>query len=237
MDNEEELLKKIYQSSIFRARQTAARENCLHEADILAFFDRRTSRRRKLKTIDHLTECPDCALLFKFLIETERETSLMVEKHFRRQLNSSPGKAKRSIPLLSTLPLRAISAAAVILTVVITFAIIKLPEKRGGEGHRGTPPEVLLHKPAGRVIYGQKLSFSWENIPGADSYLVEVFDENLSLVWKSDRVLGNCLVLPGSLMSMCSGTKICYWKVSAFRQNQKAAESDLMIFNLTEKRP
>ena len=78
------------------------------------------------------------------------------------------------------------------------------------------------------------LRFSWKSCPKIEFYEVEIFNTNLSLFWKSDKLFINILWPSQELKKELSLQKKYYWIVTAFCMNGKKYESKLTEFSLND---
>jgi len=217
-------LRRIYRSYVSE-RTRADWEECPPVKDLRAAFEGTTPRAAKDAIVDHISGCSDCAREFEFIRKIrEREDDLAAGMN-------APSRGRRHPLLFLSRPIREYALGAVMIAVVISGVIVSLHESsRDGERNRPAGiPETLA--PSGHVEAPPPLIFRWKPVTRAVSYVVEIYDESLRLIWESPPVSTTAALLPDPIMESLSGDKSYYWSVLALDSEGKFGESRFEVFS------
>jgi hypothetical protein len=234
MTLKDEDLRLIFRSYISN-RESRARQDCPSLRDLSEFFEPRTRTKNKLKIIDHVTNCSACAEEFEFVRELHNYESLLVQNireiHLQGQSRSiSPHRDQEARSIW-----RYATVAAGALLLIVSLAIISKWDRPGET--RASQSSVTLLRPSQSQPVSLPLIFEWKTLAGADSYILEIFEETLLPVWKSPEVATSILKLPEDLRNKLRLDSPYYWMITAFRNGNKLAESELRRFSLISKSP
>ena len=217
-------LRRFYRSYVSE-RIRADWGECPSVKDLRAAFEGTTPRAAKDAIVDHISGCSDCAREFEFIRRVrERENDLAAGMQARSR--------GRGPSLFLSRPIWECALGAVMIAVVITAAIVSLHE-RSRDGERNRPagiPETLA--PSGRVDAPLPLIFRWKPVTRAVSYVVEIYDESLRLIWESPPVSTTAALLPDPIKEAISDDKIYYWSVLALDSEGKFGESRFEVFSV-----
>jgi hypothetical protein len=231
-------LKALYKSSI-QGKTPQSRSDCPSMETISGLFLETASESEKAKVIDHITTCSLCHEEFDLFLNISRDESRLFEelkknlqpkKRFAGQIHDLFSKCRSrflwkyvSIPLLAALSLMVIYFAA-------RFYIINSePEERG----RLLGP-IRLISPGHDIVSDAPLVFKWDEIKPADYVILEIFDESLLLIWKSQRIRDNFYELPLNARKKIKKAKLYFWMVTAVMPDGSRIESSLQEFVIRE---
>lgn len=245
-------LQRLYKDFI-RQKSPSSRENCPPLKKIINFFNSKSPEKQKSKIIDHITTCSYCLQEFEFILQTLRY-KLKTNKELSDFLNSEKvisAIRKKSDILVSDLKKRQSSyfsrlswkysslllggVAAAIILIIIFFKsdLIRIPVKN--QKRSQTITQIKLLEPIGSKYFTSSLSFKWRKFNNSDYYILELFDESLTPVWKSDKILKNHYTLPEDAVKNLAKNKTYFWMVTAFLSNGKKIESTLEKFTLLNR--
>jgi hypothetical protein len=218
-------LKRLYRSYV-AGRAEPDRKACPSWKELSDFFGTKLGPKKKLKIIDHVTNCSACAEEFEFLYQLDQRGEDVAEEADRRSSRPQSGRVEASRFW------RMCYIAVGGLLLLASLAIII--QKRIHQGEiRTAPSEVILTSP-GRDRSGSiPLTFRWEKFKGAESYVLELFDETLLPVWKSPETEGLSLLLPEEVGKLLPANKRYFWMITAYGGGIKIAESSLAPFKLS----
>jgi len=221
-------LKALFQAQA-GPKSPGPREDCPGPEKIVGLLRSRLSRKKATKIIDHLSRCPDCIRELEFLLAVFRQ-----EESFILETKAWLDGQKRSGPWIFPRRLSWKTASVLAGSVVIVLAVLATLVLRIPERYRAAAPAriVLLH-PAGEKTPKSSLVFSWQGIRGSEYYVIELFDEGLQSVWKSEKISQNRFIPPRDLANRLSAKRSYFWMVTAFSGGEKTASS-LGEFVLTE---
>jgi hypothetical protein len=229
----DEDLRRLYRSYIVQ-RTDVARQHCPSITELARFFEPRIRIRAKMKIVDHITACPACAEEFEFLrkLKQYREQVVQRVQEIRTDESSSahsPSVHKRLAPLW-----RYSSVIAGILLAIASVFIIAQKWGRHGET-RAVPRSVILLQPDPRHPGHAPLVFKWREFRGANAYTLELFDDALLPIWKSPEIGALYLNLPDDILRKFTFGKPYFWMITAYRNGDKVAESELARFDVVPK--
>jgi hypothetical protein len=123
-------------------------------------------------------------------------------------------------------------ACLILLTIILVFSPFFLfrREKMTLRGFQNTQIEVILPAKTNQRL--STVDLFWHSYPKVEYYIVEIFNENLSLFWKSKKLFINTLIPPQELIKNLSTKKKYYLMVTAFFINGKKIESKLTEFSV-----
>jgi len=235
-------LQKLYTAFIMD-RTPQSRKNCPHQKEIINFFKSKLKEKKKLKIIDHVTNCCYCAQEFELILETIRKqeemnkeiggiislehTGTAIKKRANRDVAKPREKRKISLPILSwkyALPL--FGAAVIILSLII----LQKSEKR--EYRDENLVQIKLIEPVNGKHFRSLSVFKWAGLRPSKYYVIEIFDETLYPVWESDRIFKEHYIFPEEIAKQLIKNKTYFWMVTAFLSDGKKVESSLEEFIL-----
>jgi hypothetical protein len=118
---------------------------------------------------------------------------------------------------------------------IVGFLVLRLVILRSPEKYRAaSDSRVELLEPTQQEVSRQALVFRWQPVQGAEHYVVEVFDEALSPVWKSPPQLETRIVPPEQVARGLVSRKSYSWVVSAYFPGGDKWLSTLEEFSLRD---
>jgi hypothetical protein len=97
--------------------------------------------------------------------------------------------------------------------------------------NRGDEIQVLA--PGEGIVSKSRLVFRWKTRGFVDHYILELFDDALSPVFRSPEIKGTFYSLPKDLAKRLSSQRY-FWMISGFTLSEKIIESRLCQFFLIE---
>lgn len=232
MKIDHEDIKKLYEAYIVE-KTSEERKDCPSAELIYSLFQLNKSENIRNDTLAHVLKCSHCLKDFQFILTTLRE-----EKKFMNDLEEALDsaekdnkKAKGTLAYLFHLSWKYsfFLIGAAIITVAL---IINIPNRNV---YRGTNQKsIRLIYPKGQLQIKSKLVFEWEMVENADHFILEIFDESLYPIWKSEKTMINQIVLPNSVLARLDRQKVYYWEVTAFMPNDRILGSRLQKFRLKQ---
>jgi hypothetical protein len=179
--------------------------------------------------VAHVSACPDCAEEYSLAAEL-RDWSRQIEATggtMGTTAGGALGPARKSSAVSRIwLPL-----AAGLLVAALGVALFEqLRRDAPTEQLRGTATADWIVVPRDEsLLDGPPARLEWPEVPGADSYVVELFDRESRPLWKSPEVRATTLELPAELELPPGRTY--YWRVAA-RLGVVEERSPLFSFRL-----
>ncbi len=216
---------RLYRSYV-SAKIRTSRKDCPPMKDLREAFEGKTRRAAKDKIVDHISDCAYCAQEFEFIRVVrakERELDAGIREIAR---NRRPPALFLSRPLLNYA--FGMAMLAIVASGVLVFK--KDGARDEGRSHSATIPEALA--PSGHLGAPPRLIFRWKPVARAVSYVIEVYDESLQLIWESPPVTTTAALLPGPIKEELSGDTNYYWTVSALDSEGKMGGSRFEVFSV-----
>lgn len=239
-------LRIIYRAYI-QDRIPLSREKCPSPEKLLRFFVSSGSHHEKGRIIDHITRCANCAQEFSLFLEIHREERQLLEEIDKVLQQNDEMQVTRKKRVHSPIfrwpkifrlhpswkyafvPLLTIIFAAMMILVTNRLIITKKNEERGK-----FPGQIQLMAPIHEKVALAPLIFKWKGVKNSDYYVLEIFDEALSSLWKSPRIFDNFYQLPPDIEEKIKKNKIHFWIITVFLADGKVIESSLEDFTLIE---
>jgi hypothetical protein len=233
-------LQKLYKAYVMD-RIPQSRKDCPPPKEIINFFRSKLSEHRKIKLIDHITNCCYCTQEFEFILQTIREQEKLseeigklfpsknmmieIEKRLKEDVPQLPKKRWIFFPFLSWKYVLPILIAGIIISALIIF---KKPERM--EFREEHLPQISLIEPVNKKYFKPSSVFHWTEIKNSAYYILEIFDETLYPVWESNKISKNHYNLPGEMVRKLMKNKTYFWMVTAFLPDGRKIESNLEEF-------
>ncbi|MFC2167956.1 hypothetical protein ACFLRW_03150 [Acidobacteriota bacterium] len=219
----------------FLQKTSKTKRNCPSPRKLIALLRFEIPERKRSKIIDHTADCRTCAQEIKFMNEI-----LKAEENFEKTasqivIKEKPASRKKGLsdnPPFPKLTWSSISVVAVLTTIILSTSMFFLLKTIKPAIERDTILQLNHISPNEKSLSLSELVFQWENIPDSDYYTMEIFDDSLKLVWRSERIIENKVIPSTELKELLKPDIIYKWMVTSFLKNGKLVESDLASFNL-----
>jgi hypothetical protein len=239
-------LRKLY-SAYIQNRVPLSRAKCPSLEELLNIIMTSGSSRKKGKIIDHITSCAYCAQEFSFFLDLSREERRLleeIEKLFQQedQIQIAQKKGANS-PIIRWLKLTRfplfwkfvfIPLLAIVFISLMILATNKLIVSKKNEERGRLPGQIQLIAPTHEKAAQAPLIFKWKGVKYSDHYVLEIFDEALSPLWKSSRILGDSYQLPPDIAAKIRMDTPYFWMITVYLADGKVIESSLEDFFLSE---
>jgi hypothetical protein len=230
-------LREVYKAGI-KDKIPQTRTSCPSPKKMLHIFRGNIRQKKKIKIVDHITNCYYCSQEFEFIVQAlryEKKMNKIAEELITKKVEEHASKHKiinSSSPLLKWGYVTLIASCFLALSMTAIFIVFPRIEKSKYRGF--SFDKVELVKPRKKIITKLTQAFEWKAVQGADYYVFELFDETLYPIWISDKIIINSIILPREISSRLEGNKSYYWMVTAFFQRGTKKESILKEFQLKE---
>ncbi len=233
----DENLKDIYKSYVL-TRTPLSRQACPSSEEIANLFIEAGLKAEKERIIDHITNCSFCVQEFDAFLQISRQEQKLAEEinlFLKNKGEPSPVPKMKKTAKLALAWKSAIASVAVV-ALVGTFLLItdgpifnKKTEKRGDR-----PGQISLLEPRSDHAFDSPLLFRWNEIAGRDHFVIEIFDESLSPLWKSPEVSEPFYRLPADVKKQMHRGRSYFWMITVFFTNGLTRESHLEEFRLAD---
>lgn len=237
-------LIKLYKAHIME-NIPHSRKSCPPSKEIISFFKSKTSEKQRSRIIDHITKCSSCAQEFEFILQTQREEGKLIEgignllqskeniaaikKRAGKKINLTDERLKLFFPRLSWKYAIILAGVAIIISTFLVFQNIGKREYRGPD-----LSQVRLIEPIDGKYSKSLLVFKWNEFKDSEYYIIELFDETLFQIWKSNKISKNQALLPAEVAKSLNTNKTYFWMVTAFLPDGRKIESEIEEFTLTD---
>ena len=231
--NQTEITNIIKEPSLEPTLKT--KKTCPSPKKLISLLRFELSDQKRSKVIDHLADCSTCPQEIKFINET-----LTAEKNFDKEAalivirrNQASHKKRKFVQFpFPKLSWSSMSVIAVISTIILFSSMFFLIKTKKPAIERDSILQLNQISPDNTSLSLSELIFQWENIPDSDYYTVEVFDDSLNLVWRSEKIIENKVIPSVELKELLKQETTYWWMVTSFLKNGKQVESHLAKFNL-----
>jgi hypothetical protein len=222
----DENLKKLYRRYLEDTAATS-REGCPDPGTILNIMRSPRGSNKTRKTLDHISQCFHCAQEFDFILETLRKESdlnkgigtSVSELHIDNHSFSRIRKIRILIPVV-----------VVFLVVIISAGYYFYRYFQEKEYRSANTTSIIIEHPIHKSVKLENLVFEWTKLKGVNYYKIEVFDESLLPIWKSDKLYSNKVKAPPQLIQKLAQNETYFWMVTAILPNGKILDSHLNDF-------
>jgi len=234
-------LIKLYEAYI--DKKIFFRKNkCPTPNEILKCLRLESSKKQKIKIIDHLAQCFYCAQEFKFSLEILRSEKKLLHEinkslankneelsnQTESQENLNRKKNQKKLFLQLSLKYVCMLIISIIIISLASILILKNSENNKYRGISSSP--IILIEPNKKKVFKSTLLFKWSEIKESNYYIVELFNEALFPIWKSDKIFENQTSLSDEISKKLTENKTYFWMVTAYLSSGKNIESELEEF-------
>jgi hypothetical protein len=200
---------------------------CPGPGEIAAFFETRTSRSDKYRLLHHILECETCRNEFEWLRELNLRIAALNEEVNQLKRSSRP---KFPIKLWAWAGLGAAAGLMALLLIVPALRISREQKPVYREALQIQFQDIVPAQGAG--VERDDLHFSWKTpLPGG-SFVFELFDPAMVLVWRSPATGETEVRLPAQVLHLLRGEQVYYWSVSGTWDDRPIIESPFFSFHL-----
>jgi len=236
-------LIKLYKAHIME-NVPNSRKSCPSSKEIINFFRSKASEKQRSRIINHITKCSYCAQEFEFMLQTQRQEGKLIEEvgqllQSKENIAAIKKRTGKKINYLSEgrkplFPRLSWKYAFMLAGVAIIFSTFFVFQNRGKREYRGSDlSRVHLIEPINGKYSKSLLVFKWNEYKSSEYYIIELFDETLFQIWKTNKISKNQAILPAEIAKRLNINKTYFWMVTAFLPDGKKIESEIGEFILT----
>jgi hypothetical protein len=227
-------LKELYRDYL-EDKPPVSRAKCPSPQDITDCLRGESSNNRRNQIIDHIFQCVYCQKEFEFALEIIREEEKFIHDLGTIIKEKNHRKKNKFFQLHPFRPAWIYSIIFIIGIILISLFVQNISEEikyRGAESH-----SVTLVTPNKKTILKTQIEFEWKHVQNSDYFILEIFDESLYPIWKSNKITINHTLLSEEITTRLLIQKTYYWMVTAFLSDGKKIESRLQDFVIFDKNP
>jgi hypothetical protein len=211
---------------------------CPKKSEMWTFIYKKKSEKLKTKFVDHITKCKSCRRYFELITNVRRDQIAFnseVEKFFNsiQFVNRQKRKLNHLVASPQIIMKAALSVFGIVFFAISIILLIKddtISSTRFKSSHEKDNLQIILVKPIGENIKKSALAFQWSKNNIFDKYYLELYDERLSLVWKSCLLPVTTLIIPSDIVENLFSQQAYYWMVYGIEKSGKIHESTLGRF-------
>lgn len=228
MKTDTDWLRELYQGYA-ESRFLADRKGCPSPEILAGTFISSTSRRRKKQIADHITQCSFCREEFMFIIKLQ-ELAVKSNEHTREE-DPTNARIEPVRGRIGAFVLKWQYACALLGMGLIAISLFMPTQlNQVSKSPRSNEMSLVLLYPTSSHNLSDKLIFRWEEKTENQYYVLELFDEDLILLWTSpDMHEPEVEVPPDIVLKMRSGGYY-FWMVTAYSETGRRTESPLTMF-------
>jgi hypothetical protein len=240
-----EELKLLYRDHI-RSQHPISRLECPSLENIYNSLKGKSSRRSRIKLINHISHCGFCLddfdILRSFLLNeknTLAEISQIIptvtkqDGHLREKRDGYRHENKNISINFRRIIAFPLAMLAIAFLFIGLFTNRQLLKKVLFSDQNRSPLRnelLLLHPECNREHAISSLIFKWKSIPRSDFYIIDIFDETLLPIWKSPPIFEPLFKFPTKIPEIIKPQKKYFWMVTAFKSDKTKLESNINCF-------
>jgi len=203
---------------------------CPSTEKMLTFYENKISNRERKKIIDHISKCEYCAKEIALFKKT-----LLFEKHIKNELFELAKDFKKNTytkPRSSHVFLKNVilTSSALFVLILIFLSVFQNINKISLRGNHFNRIEIVF--PKNIIPFTKDIIFKWNSYSGSDFFIVEIFNSDFSLFWRSKKIYFNKVSLPKKILDEIIYQKKYYWMVTAYLDDGYKIESELCYFEI-----
>jgi hypothetical protein len=195
--------------------------------ELAAFFENRISRTKKYRLLHHILDCETCRNEFEWLHELNRRTTVLTDEVDRLKRGF---RLRFSIKRLAWAGMGAAGILVSLLLFVPTHRISLGPGPVYREASQLQFHDIVPALGAG--VRRDDLHFSWKSPLSGGSFVFELFDPAMSLVWRSSATGEMEIRVPPHILRLLREDQVYYWSISGTWDDRPIIESPFFSFRL-----
>jgi hypothetical protein len=211
----------------FQTRGPQKTGGCAELGEIASFFSHRTSRKKKYRLLRHIFDCETCRNEFDWLRDLNLRAVSLGEDV--KRLN----QVSRSNFLLKRWSWIGIGAATLTISLFLIVPAHRISPKSGAVYRESAQLQFRDVVPyLGGVVTRANLHFSWKTpLPGG-SFIFELYDPALALIWRSPTIAETAIRIPENILRILREDQLYYWSISGTWDDKSFIESPLFSFRI-----
>jgi hypothetical protein len=124
------------------------------------------------------------------------------------------------------------------LAAILAGFLLIVPTRRFPDNHkptyRGSPQHQFrdVYPPLGAIVRRADLHFSWKSpLPGG-SFILELFDPTMALLWRGPAIKETETRIPENILQSMKEEQVYFWSISGTGNDQTIIESLFYSFRL-----
>jgi hypothetical protein len=234
-------LRNLYQAYV-NGKISSSAGDCLSHETLNKFFRTQTPVEYKIDIIDHITECASCAREFTLLLEIQRGASFFDKELGTWVDKNTTSQLKKKSFLRHTYTSKLLWSKVIVLLEIILFSTCLLVLFKIFPQLNFNKEELRENNQQINKIFDlsnscrtkSNIVFTWSQNELVEYFILEIFDERLMLIWRSQKLFENRFLIPPKLANEWNSNKYYFWIVSGFTKTEEIIESPLMKFLLID---
>jgi len=225
-------IAKVYRAYLGE-RKVEPGVGCPTPEDLVQFATQGANRKARVRIMEHVSNCADCALVLKSILRLSGEIDELTGKAEAVQRcpqDEVLGKKERVRLIPGRRAAVAILAGMVGLTI-ITLSVIRISDRPVVRGTAG-PRIQLLSPKQGATYPAGEIKFKWEAVPKAARYTVELFNRSLERIWQSGPISNTGTELPAEVRGVILEGETYFWRITVVLEDGAELISKLAEFSI-----
>ena len=224
-------------AEVYRAyldeRKAEPGEGCPIPEDLVQFATQGANRKARVRIMEHVSNCADCALVLKSILRLSGEIDKLTGKTevFQRCPQDEALGKKERFQLIPGRRAAVAMLAGMIGLTIITLSVIRISDRPVVRGTAG-PRVQLLSPKQGATYPAEDIKFKWEAVPKAARYTVELFNRSLEKIWRSGPISNAGTELPAEARGVIFKGETYFWRVTAVLEEGEELVSRLAEFSI-----
>lgn len=218
----EKKLKHLFQSQS-ASSGPVSRLNCPSPEELSFSFEPDCPPETKIRIIDHVFSCPACRREFELL----RGARQLINRLEKKAPPQKAGLLNRKISIFG-LVFPWWKMASALLAVFFVLSLVYL-----GLNYLSSMKEERQTESADQLVLREEVSWprpaavklTWKPAGEGLFYRVEVYDQNLYLLWRSPRTHENSLELPEAVLDSLKDYQYFFWQLLIYSGENRLLES------------
>jgi len=209
---------------------------CPASEEITSFFRRKTGRRKKYRLLRHILDCRVCRDEFEWMHALELRIARL-SRDVKRLEHQPPtrsrftGTAFPAKPFLTRWVWTGLGSAAILVGLLLIVPARRFPQDPKPT-YREAPQLQFqdVYPPLGASVHRADLHFSWKAPLSGGSFILELFDPAMGLLWQSPTTGSTEIRIPDRVLQLMKEEQLYFWSISGIGDDQSIIESPLYDF-------
>jgi hypothetical protein len=184
--------------------------------------------------MDHIFGCNDCLEKFDFILGIQKNKKELEDSLKISLRDVSVATSRYSSRLIWEYVLNSLGILIFSISLWLTFSSLQTPEKDKAIFRTKEVGFIVPLRPRGNILVADNLLFEWKGDGKTISYFLEIYDDSLTLIWKSPSISGTRLFLPAAVLNNLHAGRTYFWMISANLENSGIVNSELFNFMLSK---
>ncbi|MDH7493925.1 MAG: hypothetical protein QHH44_08550 [Candidatus Saccharicenans sp.] len=206
-------------------QRPVSRHNCPSPEELSQSFEPDCPVEIKARIIDHVFSCPACQQEFELL----RGSRPFIDRLGQTLTRHKQGFTARIFSVFSSsVPWWKAAAAVVLLLGILSLIYLGITYwNNWNEERRAEATETIVLFEAVNWPQPALIKLAWKSSEQNVRYRVEVYDQNMYLVWQSPLLSETGVILPDKVLEALKDYQYFFWQLLIYSGQDKVSESQV----------